>query len=148
MLKFTSFKRQEINLVFKIKVFVVSKIWYFNKSIYLYFPKTWVVTTTRCRMRIINRPICRHWQRPAFCPRVIHRPTSQPRWRTGQHNSGLLPVCSRRPVSGSSGAMPRPRRRRDPSHFHNLTRLAVQPKKGESRASTGILNAMDRLGAS
>jgi hypothetical protein len=44
MLNFTSFKRQEINLVFKIKVFVVSKIWYFNKSIYLYFPKTWVVT--------------------------------------------------------------------------------------------------------
>jgi hypothetical protein len=37
MLKFTSFKRQEINLVFKIKVFVVSKIWYFNKSIYFYF---------------------------------------------------------------------------------------------------------------
>jgi hypothetical protein len=44
MLKFTSFKRQEINLVFKIKVFVVSKIWYFNKSIYFYFPKIWVVT--------------------------------------------------------------------------------------------------------
>jgi hypothetical protein len=44
MLKFTSFKRQEINLVFKIKVFVVSKIWYFNKSIYFYFPKFWVVT--------------------------------------------------------------------------------------------------------
>jgi hypothetical protein len=39
MLKFTSFERQEINLVFKIKVFVVSKIWYFNKSIYFYFPK-------------------------------------------------------------------------------------------------------------
>jgi hypothetical protein len=38
------FKRQEINLVFKIKVFVVSKIWYFNKSIYFYFPKIWVVT--------------------------------------------------------------------------------------------------------
>jgi hypothetical protein len=31
MLKLTSFKRQEINLVFKIKVFVGSKIWYFNK---------------------------------------------------------------------------------------------------------------------
>jgi hypothetical protein len=46
MLKFTSFKRQEINLVFKIKVFVVSKIWYFNKSIYFYFPKIWVVTRT------------------------------------------------------------------------------------------------------
>jgi hypothetical protein len=30
-LKFTGFKRQEINLVFKIKVFVGSKIWYFNK---------------------------------------------------------------------------------------------------------------------
>jgi hypothetical protein len=44
MLKFTSFKRREINLVFKIKVFVVSKIWYFNKSIYFYFPKIWVVT--------------------------------------------------------------------------------------------------------
>jgi hypothetical protein len=44
MLKFTRFKRQEINLVFKIKVFVVSKIWYFNKSIYFYFPKIWVVT--------------------------------------------------------------------------------------------------------
>jgi hypothetical protein len=44
MLKFTSFKRQEINLVLKIKVFVVSKIWYFNKSIYFYFPKFWVVT--------------------------------------------------------------------------------------------------------
>jgi hypothetical protein len=29
MLDFTSSKRQEINLVFKIKVFVVSKIWYF-----------------------------------------------------------------------------------------------------------------------
>jgi hypothetical protein len=47
MLKFTSFKRQEINLVFKIKVFVVSKIWYFNKSIYFYFPKIWVVTHAR-----------------------------------------------------------------------------------------------------
>jgi hypothetical protein len=46
MLNFTSSKRQEINLVFKIKVFVVSKIWYFNKSIYFYFPKFWVVTTT------------------------------------------------------------------------------------------------------
>jgi hypothetical protein len=44
MLKFTSFKRQEINLVFKIKVFDVSKIWYFNKSIYFYFSKIWVVT--------------------------------------------------------------------------------------------------------
>jgi hypothetical protein len=33
-----------MNLVFKIKVFVVSKIWYFNKSIYFYFPKIWVVT--------------------------------------------------------------------------------------------------------
>jgi hypothetical protein len=31
MLKFTSFKRHELNLVFKIKVFVVSKFWYFNK---------------------------------------------------------------------------------------------------------------------
>jgi hypothetical protein len=31
-------------LYFKIKVFVGSKIWYFDKSIYLYFPKTWVVT--------------------------------------------------------------------------------------------------------
>jgi hypothetical protein len=28
----------------KIKVFVVSKIWYFNKSIYFYFSKIWVVT--------------------------------------------------------------------------------------------------------
>jgi hypothetical protein len=44
MLQFTSFKRQEINFVFKIKNFVVSKIWYFNKSIYFYFPKFWVVT--------------------------------------------------------------------------------------------------------
>jgi hypothetical protein len=44
MLKFTGFKRQEINLVFKIKVFVGSKIWYFNKSIYFYFLKIWVVT--------------------------------------------------------------------------------------------------------
>jgi hypothetical protein len=40
MLKFTSFKRQEINLVFKIKVFVVSKIWYFNKFyLFLNFQK-------------------------------------------------------------------------------------------------------------
>jgi hypothetical protein len=30
MLKFTSFKRQEINLVYKIKVFVGSNIWYFD----------------------------------------------------------------------------------------------------------------------
>jgi hypothetical protein len=29
MLKFPIYKRQEINLVFKIKVFVSSKIWYF-----------------------------------------------------------------------------------------------------------------------
>jgi hypothetical protein len=36
-----------MNLVFKIKVFVVSKIWYFNNSIYFYFPKIWVVTTTK-----------------------------------------------------------------------------------------------------
>jgi hypothetical protein len=42
--QFHKFKRQEINLVFKIKVFVGSKIWYFNKSIYFYFPKFWVVT--------------------------------------------------------------------------------------------------------
>jgi hypothetical protein len=41
MLKFPIPERQEINLVFKIKVFVVSKIWYFNKSIYFYFPKIW-----------------------------------------------------------------------------------------------------------
>jgi hypothetical protein len=46
MLNLTSFERQEINLVFKIKVFVGSKIWYFDKSIYLYFPKIWVVTNS------------------------------------------------------------------------------------------------------
>jgi hypothetical protein len=32
MLNFTSFERQEINLVFKIKVFVGSKFWYFDIS--------------------------------------------------------------------------------------------------------------------
>jgi hypothetical protein len=44
MLKFPIPERQEINLEFKIKVFVVSKILYFNKSIYFYFQKIWVVT--------------------------------------------------------------------------------------------------------
>jgi hypothetical protein len=39
MLKFTGFKRQEINLVFKIKVFVGSKIWYFNKFHLFLFSK-------------------------------------------------------------------------------------------------------------
>jgi hypothetical protein len=39
MLKFTSFKRQEINLVFKIKVFVGSKIWYFDKFHLFLFSK-------------------------------------------------------------------------------------------------------------
>jgi hypothetical protein len=39
------FKRQEVNLVFKIKVFVGSKIWYLLNSINFYFPKIWVVTT-------------------------------------------------------------------------------------------------------
>jgi hypothetical protein len=45
MLKFPIPERQEINLEFKIKVFVGSKIWYFNKF-YLFskFPKIWVVT--------------------------------------------------------------------------------------------------------
>jgi hypothetical protein len=35
MLKFTSFKRQEINLVFKIKVFVGSKIKYLKIHLFL-----------------------------------------------------------------------------------------------------------------
>jgi hypothetical protein len=38
-------------LYFKIKVFVVSKIWYFNKSIYFYFPKIWVATKRRRQRR-------------------------------------------------------------------------------------------------
>jgi hypothetical protein len=39
MLKFLIVERQEINLVFKIKVFVGSKIWYFNKFYLFLFPK-------------------------------------------------------------------------------------------------------------
>jgi hypothetical protein len=40
MLKFIGVQRQEINLVFKIKVFVGSKIWYFNKFyLFLNFQK-------------------------------------------------------------------------------------------------------------
>jgi hypothetical protein len=71
MLKFTSFKRQEINLVFKIKVFVVSKIWYFNKSLYFYFPKIWVVTEPKPSARgAEQRRPCRHhpWQPRAGFP--------------------------------------------------------------------------------
>jgi hypothetical protein len=60
MLKFTSFKRQEINLVFKIKVFVVSKIWYFNKSIYFYFPKIWVVTAVQQACLFMHAPRTTH----------------------------------------------------------------------------------------
>jgi hypothetical protein len=44
MLKFLILERQEVNLEFKIKVFVSSKIWYFNKTFYFHFPKIWVVT--------------------------------------------------------------------------------------------------------
>jgi hypothetical protein len=44
MLKFTSFRRQEINLVFKIKKFIGSKFGILINSIYFYFPKIWVVT--------------------------------------------------------------------------------------------------------
>jgi hypothetical protein len=67
MLKFTSFKRQEINLVFKIKVFVVSKIWYFNKSIYFYFPKIWVVTLIASPAPFLDpgTETCRHDTLPA-----------------------------------------------------------------------------------
>jgi hypothetical protein len=39
MLKFPIVERQEINLVFKIKVFVGSKIWYFNKFYLFIFSK-------------------------------------------------------------------------------------------------------------
>jgi hypothetical protein len=39
MLKFPIVERQEINLVFKIKVFVGSKIWYFNKFYLFLFSK-------------------------------------------------------------------------------------------------------------
>jgi hypothetical protein len=71
MLKFTSFKRQEINLVFKIKVFVVSKIWYFNKSIYFYFPKIWVVTKGhRQRWTEASSHVggtARGWAAPPWC---------------------------------------------------------------------------------
>jgi hypothetical protein len=53
-------KRQEINLIFKIKVFVGSKIWYFNNSIYFYFPKIWVVTTGDWHdKKTLNR--CMRW---------------------------------------------------------------------------------------
>jgi hypothetical protein len=45
MLKFPIPERQEINLEFKIKVFVGSKIWHFNKFLFVSkFPKIWVVT--------------------------------------------------------------------------------------------------------
>jgi hypothetical protein len=46
MLKFTGFKRQEINLVFKIKVFVGSKIWDFNKFHLFLFSKNLGCYTT------------------------------------------------------------------------------------------------------
>jgi hypothetical protein len=39
MLKFPIVERQEINLVLKIKVFVGSKIWYYNKFYLLLFSK-------------------------------------------------------------------------------------------------------------
>jgi hypothetical protein len=39
MLKFPIVERQEINLAFKIKVFVGSKIWYFNKFYLFLFSK-------------------------------------------------------------------------------------------------------------
>jgi hypothetical protein len=39
MLKFRIVERQEINLVFKIKDFVGSKIWYFNKFDLFLFSK-------------------------------------------------------------------------------------------------------------
>jgi hypothetical protein len=39
MLKFPIVERQEINLVFKIKVFVGSKIWYFDKNKLFLFSK-------------------------------------------------------------------------------------------------------------
>jgi hypothetical protein len=47
MLKFPIPERQEINLEFEIKVFVGSKIWYFNKFYsFLNFQKFGVVTET------------------------------------------------------------------------------------------------------
>jgi hypothetical protein len=88
MLKFTSFKRQYINLVFKMKVFVVSKIWYFNKSIYFYFPKIWVVTgrprgsknkaTATAAVASSSVPVKRCLSRPAGSKNKLKVPSTAP----------------------------------------------------------------------
>jgi hypothetical protein len=62
MLKFPIVERQEINLVFKIKVFVGSKIWYFNKFyLFLFSKKIGLLHqhALRCACSVHHQLVCR-----------------------------------------------------------------------------------------